>query len=605
MTALASRAAGLRLTAIICLLLLPILLLSFMLVNATRSDIAFAKKELKGVVMVDAVMPALIGLSSGNFDPDKVLASLGSVESAARDINMETEFNALTTLLAGTDSSTREKIVETTEIIHEIGAKSGLILDPFEESFFLALTNIINLPNIISDLHNIHSSIADAIATRGIDDKELKGILVLLGNFTEALEQGTDSIEHAIKASSDPQDYAGVEALVSEMMHEADVTIAGVTDAARGAESIVLTMLSQQTIDPAAKYKAATQTWSVTSRRLVEILTSRLERLWNRVYLLLAIAGLCIVTAAGASLWMFRSTLKRLDLVEGERQRADAAREEAEAMGAKVAAINNDVSILNRDLADKMLRLKEAQDGLVEKGRMEQLGQLTATIAHEIRNPLGAVRTSAFLLEKKTLGKGLGVEAQIERINKGVTRCDNIINQLLDFSRNKKLSCQPERLDDWLVQVVEEEAARLPLAVCVECSLGLGDREVPFDPSRLRRAVVNLLSNASEAMVGTGEDGAKFHTKSPRISVTTAIVGENVEIAIADNGPGISPENLEKVREPLFTTKSFGTGLGVPAIEKILEQHGGFLKIESEFGKGATFRAFLPLKANLQTAKAA
>jgi signal transduction histidine kinase len=93
---------------------------------------------------------------------------------------------------------------------------------------------------------------------------------------------------------------------------------------------------------------------------------------------------------------------------------------------------------------------------------MEQLGQLTATVAHEIRNPLGAVRTSAFLLERKIRGKGLGVEAQIERINKGVTRCDNIITQLLDYSRTKQLTCRAENLDDWLAAAVEEEAQRLP-----------------------------------------------------------------------------------------------------------------------------------------------
>jgi signal transduction histidine kinase len=102
-----------------------------------------------------------------------------------------------------------------------------------------------------------------------------------------------------------------------------------------------------------------------------------------------------------------------------------------------------------------MKRLKEAQDELVKKGRMEQLGQLTATVAHELRNPLGAVRTSAFLLERKIKGKGLDVEAQIERINKGIVRCDNIITQLLDFS-------SAHRLLQVLVDLVEEAGGRQP-----------------------------------------------------------------------------------------------------------------------------------------------
>lgn len=267
--------------------------------------------------------------------------------------------------------------------------------------------------------------------------------------------------------------------------------------------------------------------------------------------------------------------------------------------------INDDVSRLNRDLADNMKRLKEAQDELVKKGRMEQLGQLTATVAHELRNPLGAVRTSAFLLERKIKGKGLDVEAQIERINKGIVRCDNIITQLLDFSRNKQLNCHPENLDSWLGTVLEEEAKKLPAALAITCDLGLDGRLIPFDPSRLQRALVNLISNASEALVGQGDDPSKFATAEPVISVTTRLETDGVIIEVKDNGPGMAPEVLSRIREPLFTTKSFGTGLGVPAIEQIALQHGGRLDVTSVLGEGACFAIWLPLEGQSTDAVAA
>jgi PAS domain S-box-containing protein len=257
--------------------------------------------------------------------------------------------------------------------------------------------------------------------------------------------------------------------------------------------------------------------------------------------------------------------------------------------------INDDVSRLNRELASNMKRLKEAQDELVKKGRMEQLGQLTATVAHELRNPLGAVRTSAFLLERKLKGKGLDVDSQIDRINKGIVRCDNIITQLLDFSRNKPLNCQPEDLDSWLGQVLDEEAKKLPAALAIHCELGLEGRQVPFDPARLQRAVVNLMSNASEAMVGQGDDPTKFATPEPAIHVTTREESGHVLIEVRDNGPGMAADVLARIREPLFTTKSFGTGLGVPAIEQIAIQHGGRLEVQSVVGEGAVFTIFLPL----------
>ncbi|MCA0434785.1 MAG: PAS domain-containing protein [Proteobacteria bacterium] len=257
--------------------------------------------------------------------------------------------------------------------------------------------------------------------------------------------------------------------------------------------------------------------------------------------------------------------------------------------------INDDVSRVNVELAGNIKRLAEAQDELVRKGRMEQLGQLTATVAHEIRNPLGSVQTSAFLLDRKLRGKGLDVENQLDRIRKGIARCDNIITQLLDFSRTRQLNCQAGDLDTWLEQVLEDEARKLPAAISISCDLGLKGIPVPFDPARLQRAIVNLLSNASEALVGQGDEPGTASVSDPCIALATRLDGAGVAIVVVDNGPGIPADILARIREPLFTTKSFGTGLGIPAVEQIARQHGGDLHIESEPGAGAAFTIWLPL----------
>jgi nitrogen fixation/metabolism regulation signal transduction histidine kinase len=131
----------------------------------------------------------------------------------------------------------------------------------------------------------------------------------------------------------------------------------------------------------------------------------------------------------------------------------------------------------------------------------------------------------------------------------------------------------------------------------VEFRPGLAGIKARFDPSRMRRVVINLLTNASEAMVGRGEDRSKFTTATPVIVLSTAMAGEGIGIACADNGPGISQENLTKIREPLFTTKSFGVGLGLPAIEKILGEHGGRLDIDTKLGEGTKMTAWIPLDA--------
>ena len=257
--------------------------------------------------------------------------------------------------------------------------------------------------------------------------------------------------------------------------------------------------------------------------------------------------------------------------------------------------INDEISRLNRELSSSMQKLKDAQDEIVRRGRMAQLGQLTATVAHELRNPLGAVRTAVFLVERKVKDKGLGIEPQVQRINNGITRCDNIISQLLDFTRTKALQSEHVDFDEWLTHTVEEEAQKLPEMVAIELSLGLNGLKVDIDPGRMNRVIINLMSNASEAMVGRGDDLSKIYTHSARMIIRSELTPRGVEVSVTDNGPGIPHENVVRILEPLFTTKNFGTGLGLPAVEKILEQHGGGLSFLSQLGQGATFTAWLPV----------
>lgn len=264
--------------------------------------------------------------------------------------------------------------------------------------------------------------------------------------------------------------------------------------------------------------------------------------------------------------------------------------------------VNDEVSRLNRELADNMRKLKEAQDEILRRGSMVQLGQLTATVAHEIRNPLSAVRTAAFLVERKVKDKGLGIEPQLQRISNGITRCDNIITQLLDFSRSRVLQPEQVAADEWIAKVIAEEAEKLPSAVSIDCRLGLGTAIMSIDPGRMSRVLINLLSNASEAMVGKGSDPAKFTTANPRITVVSTLSGRGIEITVSDNGPGMDGDTLQRVLEPLFTTKSFGTGLGLCAVEKILKEHDGGLDIQSAPGAGAAFTAWFPVRRSGEVA---
>ena len=309
------------------------------------------------------------------------------------------------------------------------------------------------------------------------------------------------------------------------------------------------------------------------------------------------IAALAVVFSVIAlMIWGYGSSRnKQNQSLRLAKQKAETAEKEAREMAEQLQQVNDDVGRLNVELNENMKIIRETQNEVIRKGKMAQLGQLTATVAHDIRNPLGSVRTSAFLLRRKFAADNPKMEKPLARIEKGVERCDGIITQLLDFARSKDIHLKTRNLDNWLVDLLREQAEQLPKELSYVCTLGLNDAEYPFDADNLARAIINFLTNASEAMVGKGGDVPAEPTQDPTIRISTAVTDRGIEISVSDNGPGISAKNLEKIMDPLFTTKSFGVGLGLPAVEKIFEQHGGGMEITSQEGKGATFTGWIAL----------
>lgn len=211
--------------------------------------------------------------------------------------------------------------------------------------------------------------------------------------------------------------------------------------------------------------------------------------------------------------------------------------------GDNLQSINDQIIHLNTELADKVKRLKEAQDEIVRKGRMEQLGQLTATVAHELRNPLGAVRTSAFLMERKLKGKGMEVDAQIERIN-----------QVLSAVTTSSRSCWISRVrNTWIaspaiwIRGLPRHWRSLPSPV----SLAWMARMCRL----IRHAFSVRWSTCCPMPVrpwwGRVMIPQKLTRPDPAILVTTSMRDGGVVIAVRDNGPGIPPDVLARIREPV------------------------------------------------------
>ncbi|MGW8312734.1 MAG: ATP-binding protein [Desulfuromonadales bacterium] len=235
---------------------------------------------------------------------------------------------------------------------------------------------------------------------------------------------------------------------------------------------------------------------------------------------------------------------------------------------------------------ERTSQLKAAQQELVQKERLAVLGQLTATVSHEIRNPLGTIANSLYLLKKSLSGPEYAHLARpVMLAERNVERCDNIISELLDFSRKRTIQKKPLDIDPWLTELLRELS--LPKDVHLHCHLSAKEL-VPADGERLRRVMVNVVTNALQAF-----DEAPQSEKI--LEVETRILDNRCEITVRDNGPGMSDEVLERIFEPMFSTKNFGVGLGVPIIKNILEAHGGGVKYFSVPGRGTTVVMWLPL----------
>ena len=231
---------------------------------------------------------------------------------------------------------------------------------------------------------------------------------------------------------------------------------------------------------------------------------------------------------------------------------------------------------------------------LLTKERLSALGQLTATVAHELRNPLSAIRNTLPVISEMTAGKAIVLDRPLARIERSISRCDQLVTGLLNYTRPAVLNCKPTEIDAWLGSVLDEQI--IPPEVMLERKFRAPECVVNLDPDRLRRVIINLIDNAAQAIVqGTVSNSGR------KITVCTK-VSDKVEIIVADTGPGIAPEVLPRIFEPLFSTKNFGTGLGLPTVKQLVEQHGGTIVIESQLGQGAIVRIHLPFASQQRIA---
>ena len=255
----------------------------------------------------------------------------------------------------------------------------------------------------------------------------------------------------------------------------------------------------------------------------------------------------------------------------------------------EIKDLDSRVTSLIEDVDQTKTELERSQEQMLHSEKWAVVGKLAAGVAHSIRNPLTSVKMRLFSLER-SLRLNETQREDFDVISTEIKNVDLIVQNFLEFSRPPKLKMQrvsPSDVVDTALRLMKYRLESYNVDVRVARAEPLP--EIWADPDQLKEVLVNLIVNACEAMT---EGGSIEIVEEKRRSNSS---GESVLIRVSDNGHGVSEEDLDKLFQPFFSTKDEGTGLGLSIAARIVEEHGGSLKLCSQEGQGTTFTIVLPL----------
>jgi two-component system NtrC family sensor kinase len=242
--------------------------------------------------------------------------------------------------------------------------------------------------------------------------------------------------------------------------------------------------------------------------------------------------------------------------------------------------------------AETQARLTTAEAQLLQSAKLAAVGELAASIAHEINNPLYAARNSLYLVEQD-LPPDAPQRDFLEIAQSELGRIAKIISRMRDFYRPSRDELEPVEINMLLEETVELVQTHLRRGqIIMQLELAPNLPKLTGHADQIRQVFLNLMINACDAM----QDGGTLTIRTQHIP-QQADQPSHVRIDIADTGYGITPEHLARIFEPFYTTKSHGTGLGLAISAHIITQHGGQIQVESTIGSGTSFNIVLPTEA--------
>jgi signal transduction histidine kinase len=244
-----------------------------------------------------------------------------------------------------------------------------------------------------------------------------------------------------------------------------------------------------------------------------------------------------------------------------------------------------------------LTRVEQLEERERLRDRLATLGEMAAAIAHEVKNPLASIEVMAGVLKRQLPNEGEALET-LNDIIKEAKMANAIVVEVLEFVRPIQLQVERAALDDVIKDSITLAEGKMRRGT-VSIGMHLAPEVPPLlaDPHQLRQLFSNLLANAFEALGGEGhvEIRGTLLPGEEEPAGATEPQPPQVVVEVRDNGPGISPDDLERIFSPFFTTKPQGTGLGLAIVRKVVDAHDGHIDAVSARGHGATFRVTLPV----------
>ena len=349
--------------------------------------------------------------------------------------------------------------------------------------------------------------------------------------------------------------------------------------------SLVDTLLAQEVIEPTREYL-----------RLNEGMLAKANeengRIASRMSTALLVLGLCGPLGGMMAGWVISSAMRRTHQRTEDRLRSTARQLDEAARTAEVNATRAGRSVdalddVTKSASAVLARLKQTERDALRAEQLAWAGQMAAGIAHEVRNPLMAIKLLIQALAEGRTGDRLRPR-DIQVLEEEIIRLEQIVDSFLDFARPPRLDRKPVEVGPLVEHVVGRIRGRAALqSVAIDCALPRKPIVAELDNHQLQQVLYNLLFNALEAQPAGGRIG---------VIVQSEETGRNVIIRVEDDGPGLSAQVRDHVFEPFVSTKEAGMGLGLSICRRIVESHGGAIDAESAEGCGTAFIVRIPIE---------